>query len=165
MILQALHAAGLVKGQTIGVDATTLEANAALRSIVRRDTGQSYQEYPEALAKASGIANPTRADVAKIDRKRKGKDSNMEWEHPHDPDAKIAKMKAGRTHLEHKAEHAVDLETGALPGVSLRGGDQGDTRPTGSPLPYKSLWYSSPLCASAHSCGVDRQQLRLTASV
>ena len=67
MILQALQAAGLVKGQTIGVDATTLEANAALRSIVRRDTGQSYQEYLESLAEASGIANPTRADLAKID--------------------------------------------------------------------------------------------------
>jgi transposase len=128
MILQALQAAGLVKGQTIGVDATTLEANAALRSIVRRDTGQSYQEYLEALAKASGIANPTRADLAKIDRKRKGKGSNKEWEHPHDPDARIAKMKDGRTHLAHKAEHVVDLETGALLGVSLHGADQGDTQ-------------------------------------
>ena len=128
MILQALQAAGLVKGQTIGVDATTLEANAALRSIVRRDTGQSYQEYLEGLAKAAGIANPTRADLAKIDRKRKGKGSNMEWEHPHDPDARIAKMKDGRTHLAHKAEHVVDLETGALLGVSLHGADQGDTQ-------------------------------------
>ena len=128
MILQALQAAGLVKGQTIGVDATTLEANAALRSIVRRDTGQSYQEYLEALAKASGIANPTRADLAKIDRKRKGKGSNEEWANPHDPDAKIAKMKDGRTHLAHKAEHVVDLETGALLGVSLHGADQGDTQ-------------------------------------
>jgi len=128
MILQALQVAGLVKGQTIGVDATTLEANAALRSIVRRDTGQSYQEYLEALAKASGIANPTRADLAKIDRKRKGKGSNKEWEHPHDPDARIAKMKDGRTHLAHKAEHVVDLETGALLGVSLHGADQGDTQ-------------------------------------
>jgi len=128
LILQALQAAGLVKGQTIGVDATTLEANAALRSIVRRDTGQSYREYLEQLAQASGIANPTRADLAKVDKNRPGKGSNQEWAHPHDPDAKIAKMKDGRTHLAHKAEHVVDLETGALLGVSLHGADQGDTQ-------------------------------------
>jgi transposase len=128
LVLRALKDAGLVKGKTIGVDATTLEANAALRSIVRRDTGQSYQEYLEELAKNAGLENPTRADLAKLDRKRKKKGSNKEWEHPHDPDAKIAKMKDGRTHLAHKAEHVVDLETGALLGVSLHGADQGDTQ-------------------------------------
>jgi transposase len=128
LVLRALRDAGLVQGKTLGVDATTLEANAALRSIVRRDTGQSYQEYLEELAKHAGIENPTRADLAKLDKKRKKKGSNKEWEHPHDPDAKIAKMKDGRTHLAHKAEHVVDLETGALLGVSLHGADQGDTR-------------------------------------
>jgi transposase len=128
LVLRALQDAGLVKGKTIGVDATTLEANAALRSIVRRDTGQSYQEYLEALAKNAGIEHPTRADLAKIDRKRPKKGSNKEWQHPHDPDAKIAKMKDGRTHLAHKAEHVVDLQTGALLGVSLHGADQGDTQ-------------------------------------
>jgi transposase len=128
MILQALQAAGLVKGQTLGVDATTLEANAAMRSIVRRDTGQSYQAYLEQLARAAGIENPTRAELAKIDKHRQGKGSNEEWEHPHDPDARIAKMKDGRTHLAHKAEHVVDLDTGALLGVSLHGADQGDTQ-------------------------------------
>ena len=99
--------AGLVKGKTIGVDATTLEANAALRSIVRRDTGESYEEFLTTLAKASGIETPTRADLARLDRKRKKKGSNDDWTHPHDPDARITKMKDGRTHLAHKAEHAI----------------------------------------------------------
>jgi transposase len=128
LILLALREAGLIKGKTIGVDATTLEANAAMRSIVRRDTGQSYQDYLEQLAKNAGIENPTRSDLAKIDKNRKGKGSNKEWEHPHDQDARITKMKDGRTHLAHKAEHVADLETGALLGVSLHGADQGDTQ-------------------------------------
>jgi transposase len=128
MVLLALREAGLVKGQTIGVDATTLEANAAMRSIVRRDTGQSYQEYLEKLAKNAGIEQPTRSDLAKLDKHRKDKGSNKVWEHPHDPDARIAKMKDGSTHLAHKAEHVVDLETGALLGVSLHEADKGDTQ-------------------------------------
>ena len=120
-ILQCLSTAGLVKGNTIGIDATTLEANAALRSIVRRDSGESYQEFLTSLAKASGIGTPTRADLARIDRKRKKKGSNDDWTHPHDPDAKITKMKDGRTHLAHKAEHAVDQDTGAIVGVTVQG--------------------------------------------
>jgi transposase len=126
-VLQCLSTAGLVKGKTIGIDATTLEANAALRSIVRRDTGESYEEFLTKLAKASGIGTPTRADLARLDRKRKKKGSNDEWTHPHDPDAKITKMKDGRTHLAHKAEHAVDLETGAIVGVTVQDADKGDT--------------------------------------
>src|ERR1700687_4878968 len=126
-VQQRLVAAGLLKGKTVAVDATTLEANAALRSIVRRDTGESYQEFLTGLAQASGIATPTREDLARLDRKRKKKTSNKDWKHPWDPDAKIAKMKDGRTHLAHKAEHAVDLETGALLAVTLQDADQGDT--------------------------------------
>ena len=126
-VLQRLVAAGLLKGKTIAIDATTLEANAAMRSIVRRDTEESYQEYLTGLAKASGIATPTREELARLDRKRKKKTSNKDWKHPWDPDAKIAKMKDGRTHLAHKAEHAVDLETGALLAVTLQDADQGDT--------------------------------------
>src|SRR5918994_2428936 len=126
-MLQRLADAGLVKGRTVGIDATTLEANAALRSIVRRDTGESYQDFLTKLAEASGIATPTRADLARIDRKRKKKGSNDDWTHPHDPDAKITKMKDGRTHLAHKAEHAVDLETGAIVGVTVQDADEGDT--------------------------------------
>src|SRR4029078_3343954 len=126
-MLQRLVSADLVKGKTIGIDATTLEANAALRSIVRRDTGESYQDFLTKLAQASGIETPTRADLARIDRKRKKKGSNDDWTHPHDPDAKITKMKDGRTHLAHKAEHAVDLETGAIVAVTVQDADEGDT--------------------------------------
>lgn len=126
-MLERLAEAGLVKGKTIGMDATTLEANAALRSIVRRDTGESYQEFLTQLAEASGIETPTREDLARLDRKRKNKGSNDDWTHPHDPDAKITKMKDGRTHLAHKAEHAVDLETGAVVAVTVQGADEGDT--------------------------------------
>jgi transposase len=126
-ILQRLADAGLVKGETIGIDATTLEANAALRSIVRRDTGDTYQEFLTQLAQASGIETPTRADLARLDRTRPKKGSNDDWTHPHDPDAKITKMKDGRTHLAHKAEHAVDLETGAVVAVTIQDADEGDT--------------------------------------
>jgi transposase len=123
-ILKQLAEAGLISGKTIGMDATTLEANAALRSIVRRDSGESYQEFLTQLAQASGIETPTREDLARVDRKRKNKGSNDDWTHPHDPDAKITKMKDGRTHLAHKAEHAVDLETGAVVGVTVQDADQ-----------------------------------------
>jgi transposase len=126
-VLERLATVGLVKGNTIGVDATTLEANAALRSIVRRETGESYQDFLTKLAAASGIKTPTRAALARLDRKRKKKGSNQEWTHPHDPDARITKMKDGRTHLAHKAEHAVDLDTGAIVAVTVQGADQGDT--------------------------------------
>ena len=126
-ILKQLAEAGLVNGKMIGIDATTLEANAALRSIVRRDSGESYQEFLTQLAQASGIETPTREDLARIDRKRKNKGSNDDWTHPEDPDAKITKMKDGRTHLAHKAEHAVDLETGAVVGVTVQDADKGDT--------------------------------------
>ena len=126
-MLQRLADAGLVKGKTVGIDATTLEANAALRSIVRRDTGESYQDFLTRLAQASGIETPTRADLARIDRKRKKKGSNDDWTHPHDPDAKITKMKDGRTHLAHKVEHAVDLETGAIVGITVQDAADGDT--------------------------------------
>jgi transposase len=126
-VLEALAATKLLKGTTLGLDGTTLEANAALRSIVRRDTGEGYQEFLTTLAKASGIGTPTRADLARIDRRRKKKGSNDDWTHPQDPDAKITKMKDGRTHLAHKAEHAVDLDTGAVVAVTVQDADDGDT--------------------------------------
>src|SRR5271167_3868596 len=126
-VLGVLADRGLLKGQRIAIDATTLEANAAMRSIVRRDTGASYEEFLRGLAKASGIETPTREDLARLDRKRKKRTSNKEWRSPADGDARIAKMKDGRTHLAHKAEHAVDLDTGAVLAVTLQGADQGDT--------------------------------------
>jgi len=126
-VLKILAEEGLVEGKTVSIDATTLEANAALRSLVRRDNGQKYDEYLKDLAEAAGIENPTREQLARLDRKRKKKGSNKEWKNPHDPDARIAKMKDGSTHMAHKAEHAVDLSSGALLAVTLQGADQGDT--------------------------------------
>jgi transposase len=126
-VQERLVTAGLVKGQTVAIDATTLEANAAMRSIVRRDTGESYQAFLTRLAAASGVKTPTRAALARLDRRRKKRTSNKDWENPSDPDAKITKMKDGRTHLAHKAEHAVDLDTGALLAVTVQGADVGDT--------------------------------------
>jgi len=126
-ILELLADAGLVKGKRIGIDATTLEANAALRSIVRRDNGQSYEEFLKELAQESGIATPTREDLARADRKRKKKGSNEESVNPHDPDARITKMKDGSTHLAHKAEHAVDMDSGAVVAVTLQEANLGDT--------------------------------------
>ncbi len=126
-VLGLLAERGLLKGKRLGIDATTLEANAAMRSIVRRDTGESYEEFLRGLARASGIETPTREDLARLDRKRKKRTSNKEWKSPADEDARIAKMKDGRTHLAHKAEHAVDMDTGAVVAVTLQGADRGDT--------------------------------------
>ncbi len=126
-VLQVLAKAGLVSGKTVGIDATTLEANAALRSIVHRATHEEYEDFLIRLAKESGIETPTREDLAKLDRKRTNKGSNKQWEYPHDPDARIAKMKDGRTHLAHKMEHAVDMDTGVVLGVTLQHADKGDT--------------------------------------
>jgi len=126
-VLRVVAESGLLKGQTIAIDATTLEANAARRSIVRRDTGEGYQEFLQRLAQESGIATPTREDLTRMDRKRPRKGSNEEWEDPHDPDARITKMKDGSTHLAHKVEQAVDLESGAVVAVTIQPADQGDS--------------------------------------
>ena len=126
-VLSRLEESELVSGKTVGVDATTLEANAALRSIVRRDTDEDYDTFVRGLAEASGVETPTRAALVRFDRKRKKKLSNAEWENPHDPDAEITKMKDGRTHFAYKAEHAVDLESGVILGLTIQGGSTGDT--------------------------------------
>jgi len=126
-VLKILAEEGLIEGKTVGIDATSLEANAALRSLVRQENGQTYEDYLKELAKAAGIEKPTREQLARLDRKRKKKGSNKEWKNPHDPDARITKMKDGSTHLAHKAEHAVDLSSGALLAVTVQGADQGDT--------------------------------------
>lgn len=134
-VLELLAEKGLLKGQTVGIDATTLEANAAMRSIVRRDTGEGYEEFLRRLAEESGIATPTREQLAKGDRKRVKKGSNDDWVNPHDPEAGITKMKDGRTHLAYKAEHAVDLETGAVVAVTVSTGDAGDSETILETLP------------------------------
>ena len=125
-VLELLKASGLLSGKTLGVDSTTLEANAAMRSIVRRDDGKGYEEWLEQVARASGIETPTREDLTKLDRKRPKKGSNKDWVHPNDPEARITKMKDGRTHLAHKLEQAVDMETGALVAVTVQTMDGGD---------------------------------------
>ena len=127
-VLKVLSKEKLLEAKTLGIDATTLEANAAMRSIVRRDTGENYVEFLTKLAKKSGIETPTREELAKFDKKRKKKKtSNDDWQNPHDPDAKITKMKDKRTHLSNKAEHAVDLDSGAVISVTIQGANLGDT--------------------------------------
>jgi transposase len=127
-VLKRLAEHELLKGQRLGIDASTMEANAAMRSIVRRETGQSYREFLTDLAKASGVETPTAEELAKFDRQRQGKKcSNDDWFNPNDPDAKVAKMKDGTTHLAHKNEHAVDLDTGAIVAPAVHPADAGDT--------------------------------------
>jgi transposase len=119
---------GLIQGERIGVDASTMEANAALRAIVRRDTGEGYREMLIRMAQESGIETPTVEDLIRMDRHRTGKRlSNEEWVSATDPDARIARMKDGTTHLAYKPEHAVDLDTGAIVAAEIHAADEGDT--------------------------------------
>ena len=127
-VLRRLAEHGLIRGDRIGVDASTMEANAALRSIVRRDSGEGYREMLKRLAKESGIATPTADDLIRLDRQRTGKRlSNQDWASPSDPEAKLAKMKDGRTRLAYKPEHAVDLDSGVIVAVAIHPADHGDT--------------------------------------
>src|SRR5918911_4926826 len=127
-VLALIARQGLVKGERIGIDASTMEANAALRAIVRRDTGEGYRAMLTRMAQESGIETPTAADLVRLDRARKGKKlSNAEWESPTDPEARIAKLKDGRTHLAYKPEHAMDLDTGAVVAAEMQLADRGDT--------------------------------------
>ena len=103
----------MLKGKTIGIDATTLEANAAMKSIVRRDTEESYTEYLKRLAEVAGVEASDEAALRRMDRRRKRKGRNAEWVNPHDPQAEITRMKDGGTALAYKTEHAVDIDTGA----------------------------------------------------
>ena len=149
-VLKILDEEGLVSGRTVSIDATTLEANAAMKSIVRRDNGQSYNDYLKELAHAAGIENPTKEQLARLDRKRKKKGSNQEWMSPSDPDARITKMKDGRTHLAHKAEHAVDLTSGALLALTLQPADQGDTTTI-----HKTLEEAQAVACEINQAGVE----------
>ncbi|HVS73954.1 MAG TPA: transposase [Candidatus Acidoferrales bacterium] len=126
-VLKILRKHGLADAQSVCIDATTLAANASMKSLVRRDTGVSYDEYLKQLAEAEGIENPTKEQAARLDRKRKKKASNDDWTNPNDPSARITKMKDGRTKLAYKAEHAVDLASGALLAVTVQPADRGDT--------------------------------------
>ena len=160
-VLGLLADGGLVKGKRIGIDATTLEANAALRSIVRRDNGQSYEDFLKGLAQQSGIATPTREDMARVDRKRKKKGSNEDWVNPHDPDARITKMKDGCTHLAHRAEHAVDMDTGAVVAVTLQGADLGDTTTVKETLMEAGVTVAELIEREADSRPAEKPQVNL----
>jgi transposase len=127
-VLEQMARAGLVKGRTVGVDSTTLEANAAMKSIARRDTGESYNEYLQGIAKAEGIDSGDAAAVHRMDRKRRKKTSNEDWQSPSDPEAEITRLKDGRTALAYKVENAVDMETGAIVAVTTHSGAAADTR-------------------------------------
>jgi len=127
-VLKLVGEQGLIGGKRIGVDASTMEANAALRTIVRREDGRTYREMLTQMAEESGIETPSGDDLARLDRARKGKKlSNQEWASKTDPQARIAKLKDGRTHLAYKPEHAVDLDTGIIVAAALHPADQGDT--------------------------------------
>ena len=128
-ILEIADRHDLVRGQRIGVDASTQEAKAALRRLVRRDTGEDYQEMLRRLAKESGLETPSAEDLIRFDRTRKNKTlSNADWASTTDPEARIARMKDGTTHLAYKPEHAVDLDTGVIVAARIHPADQGDTR-------------------------------------
>jgi transposase len=135
LVLREVARRGMLKGKTIGIDATTLEANAAMRSIVRRDTGESYMEYLRRLAAEAGLDGTDDEAVRRMDRKRKKKTSNGEWVNPHDPEAEVTKMKDGTTHLAYKAEQAVDLDTGAIVAITTHGGAMGDSESVEETLP------------------------------
>ena len=128
-VLSLLEKQGLLRGKSVAIDATTLEANAAMKSIVRKDTGEGWKQYLQGLAKAEGIENPTEADLRRLDRARKNKKvSNEQWESPTDRDSRIAKMKDGRTHLAYKAEHAVDVVSEAIVAATVTFADRSDPR-------------------------------------
>ncbi|MGA3180646.1 MAG: transposase, partial [Verrucomicrobiota bacterium] len=126
-VLNLLEEKGVLRGKTVAIDATTLEANAAMKSIVRKDTGQDWKEYLRGLAKAEGIETPTEEELRRLDRGRKGKKvSNAQWESPTDRDSRRAKMKDRRTHLAYKAEHALDLESEAIVATTVTFADKSD---------------------------------------
>jgi transposase len=127
-ILELAATKGLLRGKTVAVDATTLEANAAMKSIVRRATSETWRQYIRRLATEEGVANPTEEDARRLDRRRKKKRvSNADWQSPSDPASRITKMKDGRTHLAYKAEHVIDLDTEVILAAQIYPGDAGDT--------------------------------------
>jgi len=134
-VVKRLARGGLMQGKTIGIDSTTLEANAAMKSIVRRDNRESYSDYLKRLAQAEGVEAENAAAVQRMDRKRSKRMSNEEWVNPHDPEAEITRLKDGRTALAYKTEQAVDMETGAIVAVTTQGGASGDTESIGETLP------------------------------
>lgn len=149
-MLKVLRKHGLAQGQSVCIDGTMLEANAAMKTLVRRDSGVGYEEYLRQLAEAEGIEQPTKEQAARLDRKRKKKASNDDWTSPSDPSARITRMKDGRTKLAHKAEHAVDLNDGAVLAVTVQPADRGDTASY-----IETLEAAQRQAVQAHPAGIE----------
>lgn len=132
--LKVVAESGLLSGKVVGVDSTYLRADASMKSIVRKDSGQSYADYLVKLAEEAGIENPSQEDARRLDRKREKKTSNREWESATDEDARVARLKDGRTRLAYKPEHAVDLETGVVVAAEVYHADEADTATIGRTL-------------------------------
>lgn len=155
-VLKRLARRGVLKGKTIGIDSTTLEANAAMKSIVRRDTQESYTEYLQRLAQAEGIAEPDAAALRRTDRKRAKRMSNEEWVNPHDEQAEITRLKDGRTALAYKAEQAVDMDSGAIVAVTTHGGAVADTESARETVAEAGLAVAQQMSESAvHAEGIQ----------
>jgi transposase len=134
LVLSALQAHGLLKGRNVGIDSSVMEANASLRGLVNRNTGEAYWEYVKRLAAERGIDPQDSAAVRKFDRQRPKKMSNQEWENPVDPDAKIGPKKDGATDMIYKPQTVVDLDTGAIVGAEVLPGDQADNQAVATPI-------------------------------
>src|SRR5262249_28844336 len=126
-VLKVAQDKKLLRGKTVAVDATTLEANAAMRTIVRKDTGEDWKEYVKGLMAEEGVESPTDEEVRRVDKKRKKTRSNKEWQSASDPDSRITKMKDGTTHLAYKAEHTVDLDSEFVLAAAVHTADQADS--------------------------------------
>lgn len=159
-VLERLAEQGLVVGERVAIDATTLEADAAMRCIRRRDDGRSYREYLDDLARAEGVENPSHEDRKKIDRKREKRTSNKDWEHPHDPDARVMRMKDGSTRMGYKAEHGVDTDSGAILAPTVQPGDRGDTDSI-----YETISETSDQLARLARAGYDVPEEGMTSLV
>jgi transposase len=155
----------LLRGKAVAIDATTLEANAAMKSIVRKDSGEDWKQYLQGLAKAEGIENPTEEDLRRLDRGRMDKKvSNEQWQSPTDPDCRIAKMKDGRTHLAYKAEHAVHVVSEAIVATTVTFADKSDPQSAPATLSLAEAnlvlgWRQNRDYRSGHGQGVSRQWL------
>jgi transposase len=155
-VLERLAERGLVKGERIGIDASTMEANAAMRSIRRREDGASYRAMLTRMAEESGVATPTAAELKQFDRGRKGKRvSNAEWASPADPEARITRMPDGRTRLAYKPEHAVDLDTEAIVAAGIHPADRGDTTTLDDTLAVAARGLDAVGCGPTIDCPAE----------
>ncbi len=146
-VLSMVEREGLMRGKTVGVDGTYLRADASMKAIVRRDTDETYKDFLKGLAEESGIPDPTDEDARRFDRRRQKKTSNKEWASTTDADARITRLKDGRTRLAHKAENAVDLETGVILAATNTSWTTSSSSSCGVPR-RRAVRYTKAQCAS-----------------